>query len=120
MMPYIRSSDLCVFLPVGGATQIFQGDVVFCKVQETGLHYCHFVGSITRDDDTGETQFHIFNAAGRYNGHCKMGNGHKDIFGKMVLINGKRFEKIDVSWLENRKREFEWNSNEIQGENRRI
>ena len=107
MLPHIRPQDLCTFLPVGGAAHIDQGDVVFCKVRETGFHYAHFVGKKVTNFKTGETQFHIFNAAGRYNGHCNMGNGYKDIFGKLVLINFKRFKEIDVSWLKDRKCEFE-------------
>ena len=94
MWPLVQSNDTCRFLPTqavtakGGAdefqkdeSELGVGDIVFCKIQETGLFFAHFILEITRDDQG--PVYSIGNIRQHKNGTCR----RQHIFGILVSVN---------------------------------
>ena len=74
---------MCTLIPVRFAETVNKGDIVFCKVQDSGEYYTHKVLSKGWDRKRHEEYYWIGNNRGRKNGWCYL----EHIFGKVVEIN---------------------------------
>ena len=83
LKPLIWSGQVCTLIPVRFAETVNEGDIVFCKVQESGEYYTLKVLSKRWDGRRHEDYWMLGNASGNARGLCYL----QDIFGKVVDIN---------------------------------
>ena len=86
LWPRVVSGQVCTVIPVMFAEMVNEGDIVFCRVQETNEYYILKVLSIGWDRKRSKEYYWIGNNRGRKNGWCYL----EHIFGKVVDIYDDR------------------------------